>query len=135
MESLKKSMWILLCQEFYCSHSYIIREGDLGDKFFIIHGGSVRITKLNSYGVEEELTVLEKGDYFGEKALYDNGDTKRQANAIALPPGTECFTIDREYVTHFYILISLFNKNWNLFYAAFLQFFIINCRTRIRNYT
>lgn len=41
--------------------------------------------------------ILDKGDYFGEKALYDNGDTKRQANAIALPPGTECYTIDREY--------------------------------------
>lgn len=86
-------------QEFYSSHAYIIREGDPGDKFFIINGGNVRITKTNSYDVEEELMILDKGDYFGEKALYDNGDTKRQANAIALPPGTECYTIDRQYVT------------------------------------
>lgn len=89
---------MLLRQEFYSSHSYIIREGDLGDKFFIINGGNVRITKTNAYGVEEEMMVLDKGDYFGEKALYNNGDIKRQANAIALPPGTECYTIDREYV-------------------------------------
>lgn len=89
---------MLLRQEFYSSHSYIIREGDPGDKFFIINGGNVRITKTNPYDIEEEMTVLDKGDYFGEKALYDNGDTKRQANAIALPPGTECYTIDRQYV-------------------------------------
>lgn len=99
---------MLSCQEFYSSHSYIIREGDLGDKFFIIHGGNVRITKTNSYGIEEEMTILDKGDYFGEKALYDDGDAKRQANAIALPPGTECYTIDRQYVNYMSIIRQLY---------------------------
>ncbi|XP_012225214.1 cGMP-dependent protein kinase, isozyme 1 isoform X2 [Linepithema humile] len=115
-EEVLLKMSDLITVEFYCSHSYIIREGDPGDKFFIIHGGSVRITKLNPYGIEEELTVLEKGDYFGEKALYDNGDTKRQASAIALPPGTECFTIDREsFLNYLGGIESIRNKDWQVY--------------------
>lgn len=39
--------------------------------------------------------VLGKGQYFGEKALYDDeGDNRRHANAIALVP-VECLTLDR----------------------------------------
>lgn len=56
----------------------------------------MRITKDTEYGGEEELVVLGKGRYFGEKALYDDeGDNRRHANAIALAPGVECLTLDR----------------------------------------
>lgn len=81
-------------QEFYAANSYVIREGDEGSKFFIINGGNVKITKNVSRDVEQELLTLDKGDYFGEKALYGDGEL-RQANVIALPPGVECFTIER----------------------------------------
>ena len=54
----------------------------------------MRITKDTEYGDEEELVVLGKGEYFGEKALYDKEDKRRQANAIALTPGVECLTLD-----------------------------------------
>lgn len=81
-------------KEFYPSDVYVIREGELGSKFYIVSGGSVKVTK-NKLGGEQELTVLEKNEYFGEKALYDSGDTYRQANVIAMPPGAECYTIDR----------------------------------------
>ncbi|XP_014488986.1 PREDICTED: cGMP-dependent protein kinase, isozyme 1 [Dinoponera quadriceps] len=115
-EEVLAKMSDLIVVEFYSSHSYIIREGDPGDKFFIINGGNVRITKTNSYGIEEEMTVLDRGDYFGEKALYDNGDTKRQANAIALPPGTECYTIDRQsFLDYLGGLESIRNKNWLIY--------------------
>ncbi|XP_020299742.1 cGMP-dependent protein kinase, isozyme 1-like isoform X2 [Pseudomyrmex gracilis] len=115
-EEVLLKMSDLICVEFYTSHSYIIREGELGDKFFIIKGGNVRITKATDFGGEKELMVLDKGDYFGEKALYDNGDTKRQANAIALPPGTECYTIDREsFLNYLGGLESIRNKDWQAF--------------------
>lgn len=74
-----------------------MKQGEKGDKFYIISGGSVRITKDTDYGGEEELVVLGKGQYFGEKALYDDaGDNRRHANAIALVP-VECLTLDRMY--------------------------------------
>lgn len=82
-------MTSVLLQEFYPANSYVIREGDQGNKFYIVNGGSAQVTQNKS-----ELMILDKGDYFGEKALYDAGETRR-ANVIAMPPGTECYTIER----------------------------------------
>ena len=73
-----------------------MRQGELGDKFYIINGGKVKITQDLPNEEEEILVVLGKGDYFGEKALYADGKQIREANVFALPPGSECFTIDRK---------------------------------------
>jgi cGMP-dependent protein kinase 1 len=43
---------------------------------------------------EEEIRVLGRGDYFGEQSLIK--EDKRSANIIALAPGVECLTLDRE---------------------------------------
>ncbi|KZC13246.1 cGMP-dependent protein kinase, isozyme 1 [Dufourea novaeangliae] len=103
----------LIVVEFYKSNMYVIREGDRGNKFYIVNGGNVRITMNNSNGMEQELMILEKGDYFGEKALYDDGESRRQANVIAMPPGAECFTIERSaFLTYLGGLESIRNKNW-----------------------
>lgn len=56
----------------------------------------MKITKNKPGGTEEEMTILEKGDYFGEKALYDSEESRRQANAIAMAPGLECYTIEKK---------------------------------------
>lgn len=64
----------------------------------MINGGRVKITKNKSNGTVEELMVLDKGDYFGEKALFDNVEPVRKVNVIAMSPGVECYTIERTYV-------------------------------------
>lgn len=86
----------LMIIEFFPAHSYIVQEGDPGDKFYIINAGSVTITKNSIYDEEIVLTELNKGEYFGEKALYEDGDKRRQANVVAQPPGVECLVIDRK---------------------------------------
>jgi cGMP-dependent protein kinase 1 len=43
---------------------------------------------------EEEIRTLGRGDYFGEKSLIK--EDKRSANIIAMSPGVECLTLDRE---------------------------------------
>lgn len=43
---------------------------------------------------ESEIRTLTRGDYFGEQALLK--EDKRTANIIALDPGVECLTLDRE---------------------------------------
>ncbi|KAF7406552.1 hypothetical protein HZH68_005921 [Vespula germanica] len=88
--------------------------GEKGDKFFIISGGNVRITKDTEYGGEEELVVLGKGQYFGEKALYDDeGEHRRHANAIALAPGVECLTLDgSSFLNYLGSLEEIRNKDW-----------------------
>uniref|UniRef100_T1IS67 cGMP-dependent protein kinase n=1 Tax=Strigamia maritima TaxID=126957 RepID=T1IS67_STRMM len=81
--------------EFYPSGDYIVRQGMTGDTFFIISNGSVKITqRFATEDDEEEIRILQKGDYFGEQALLR--EDCRTANVIALPPGVECLTLDRE---------------------------------------
>jgi CRP/FNR family cyclic AMP-dependent transcriptional regulator len=59
----------------------IFREGDLGDAFYLIVTGGVRISTLVPGVGEEALTILRDGEYFGEMALID--DAPRSASAIA----------------------------------------------------
>ena len=89
--------FFLFFKEFFPAGARIVKQGEIGDKFYIISGGNVRITKDADHG-EEELVVLGKGQYFGEKALYDvEGQHKRHANVTALVP-VECLTLDRTLV-------------------------------------
>ncbi|XP_058985512.1 mucin-2 isoform X2 [Musca domestica] len=85
--------------EFYPAGTYIIRQGASGDTFFLISQGSVKVTqKLTPAGEEKEIRTLERGDYFGEQALIN--EDKRTANIIAMAPGVECLTLDRDSFTH-----------------------------------
>ena len=59
----------------------VFREGDIGDAFYLIVAGSVRISTLVPGVGEEALTILKAGEYFGEMALID--DAPRSASAIA----------------------------------------------------
>lgn len=86
----------LLKREFYATASTIIRQGDQGDKFYIIRGGSVTVTKRMNDGDVRIVGTLKRGDYFGEQALINR--TTRMANIIANEPGTECLTLDRSLV-------------------------------------
>jgi cAMP-dependent protein kinase regulator len=60
----------------------IIRQGDQGDKFYIIKSGNVEISVVGSSGRTDVLAVLSKGDYFGEIALVKK--VPRTATATAL---------------------------------------------------
>lgn len=92
----------LLKRELYVGGSRIIREGDTGDKFYIIRGGTVTVTKVNANGFEEKIGSLARGAYFGEKALLS--DEKRTANIYANPPGTECLVLDKDsFLKHFHV--------------------------------
>ncbi|KAJ9596441.1 hypothetical protein L9F63_012525, partial [Diploptera punctata] len=84
----------LLQVEFFAPGHRIIKQGDKGDRFYIISGGSVKIAKLElETGAEKELGVYSHGQYFGELALLKE-DT-RQATVTAMAPGVECLVLDR----------------------------------------
>ncbi|KAL2720970.1 hypothetical protein V1478_010016 [Vespula squamosa] len=113
-EEVLSKMSDLIVVEFFRGNTHIFREGEPGEKFYIVNGGNVKITKKKSYGADDELIILEKGDYFGEKALYGD-ESRRQANAIALPPGAECYTIDRQsFINYLGELGSIKNKIWKV---------------------
>jgi len=80
----------------YKKGDYIIRQGGRGDTFFIVSKGRVKVTIKEPNSVEEKyIRSLERGDFFGEKALQ--GEDVRTANIIADDPeGVSCLVIDRE---------------------------------------
>uniref|UniRef100_A0A1A9W6T0 cGMP-dependent protein kinase n=1 Tax=Glossina brevipalpis TaxID=37001 RepID=A0A1A9W6T0_9MUSC len=98
-EELLSKIADVLEVEFYPSGTYIIRQGASGDTFFLISQGMVKVTQKLSGSVEEkEIRILKSGDYFGEQALIN--EDKRTANIIALDPGVECLTLDRDSFKH-----------------------------------
>lgn len=83
----------LLKREYFPSGSTIIKQGDPGDKFYIIRGGSVNVIKEDEHG-KRLVGILKKGAYFGEQALIHQDN--RLASIIANPPGADCLTLDRQ---------------------------------------
>lgn len=65
----------------YEKDEVIFKEGDLGDCFYLIIEGSVRIEKLVQENVIEPVAKLGTGDYFGEMSLLDG--EPRSASVIA----------------------------------------------------
>ena len=59
----------------------VFAEGDVGDKFYLIIEGAVRISRMVPGMGEEALAVLGPGKYFGEMSLVD--DAPRSAHALA----------------------------------------------------
>ncbi|KAJ3004655.1 hypothetical protein HKX48_001111 [Thoreauomyces humboldtii] len=65
----------------YNDNDVVIKQGDVGDAFYIIESGEARVVTIDENGIEHEMPGLQKGDYFGELALLS--DKPRRANVIA----------------------------------------------------
>ena len=64
------------------ANKYIIREGQLGDRFFIVMEGNLVAEKIVENGECKPVYYYKKGDYFGEIALIRN--VPRQASVKSL---------------------------------------------------
>ena len=82
----------------------IFKEGEPGNRLYIISTGDVRISRVVPGSGEEALTVLKPGACFGEMAVFDRSE--RSTDAIA---NTDCtlLTISR---SDFEILLD-FNRD------------------------
>lgn len=76
------------------SGEVIFREGQPGDRMYVVLDGRVRISKQIPGSGEEALAFLERGDYFGEMALID--DEPRSADARAHEGGAVVLAISRD---------------------------------------
>ena len=59
----------------------ILLEESMGETFFIITQGAVKVTRLSADGREVILAILGESDFFGEMSLLDGGG--RSANIVA----------------------------------------------------
>jgi len=78
-------------QEFV-SGEYIFKEGEHGNRLYLIVEGEVRISRTIPGSGEEALAVLKPGSLFGEMAVFDRSE--RSTDAIS-NGGTKCLTIAR----------------------------------------
>ncbi|VDK36597.1 unnamed protein product [Taenia asiatica] len=84
---------------YYPGNEYIIRQGEVGETFFIIHSGQVKVTQSKLPGEPpQDIRFLGAGDWFGERALYTRD--KRSANVVAMPPGVHVLCLDRSNFIH-----------------------------------
>lgn len=63
--------------------SVIIREGDLGNRFFLVGEGSVRVCKHFGRPNEIELSRLGLGDFFGEMCILETLPRSATVQAVA----------------------------------------------------
>ncbi|XP_023606095.1 cGMP-dependent protein kinase 2 isoform X2 [Myotis lucifugus] len=81
--------------EYYDKGDYIIREGEEGSTFFILAKGTVKVTQsTEGHDQPQVIKTLQKGEYFGEKALIS--EDVRSANIVAEENDVACLVIDRE---------------------------------------
>ncbi len=80
--------------------SVLVREGDLGNEFFVVARGRLEVLKAGPNGKQEQVEIFEDGDYFGEISLMRN--VPRTATVRTLTP-TTYLTMKRD---HFLSLIE-----------------------------
>lgn len=71
----------------------IVRQGEMGDRFYIVRRGHVEVTQRDEKGVTRIVNQLDRGDYFGEVALLR--DQPRNATCRATVP-TETLSLSRQ---------------------------------------
>jgi CRP-like cAMP-binding protein len=76
----------------YVSGEYVFREGEPGNRLFVVAEGEVRISRQIPGAGEEALAVLKPGALFGEMAVFDRSE--RSTDAIS-HGGTLVLTITR----------------------------------------
>ncbi len=81
-------------EEKHPPNEYIFREGEDGDRMFVVLEGQVMISKRIAGAGEEALAFMQRGDYFGEMALIDQ--QPRSADARAHDNGAVVLSISRE---------------------------------------
>jgi CRP/FNR family transcriptional regulator, cyclic AMP receptor protein len=79
-------------EEQFVSGEYIFREGESGNRLYLIVEGDVRISRDVPGSGEEALAILKPGALFGEMAVFDR--TERSTHAIS-NGGTTVLTITR----------------------------------------
>ena len=79
-------------EETFKSAEYIFREGEHGNRLYLIVEGEVRISRDVPGSGEEALAILKAGALFGEMAVFDR--TERSTHAIS-NGGTTVLTISR----------------------------------------
>jgi CRP-like cAMP-binding protein len=107
-------------EERFDPENLIFAEGERGDSLYIVVDGNVRISRMVPGMGEECLSILDRGEVFGEMALID--DQPRSADARAHLSGCTVFSVSR----------SLLEEILSMDPDASVQFLTLLCRLLCR---
>ncbi|MBI2407903.1 MAG: cyclic nucleotide-binding domain-containing protein [Gemmatimonadetes bacterium] len=65
----------------FVSGEYVFKEGEPGNRLYLVVDGEVRISRMIPGSGEEALAILKKGSLFGEMAVFDRSE--RSTDAIS----------------------------------------------------
>ncbi len=86
---------LTICEEeSFENEAVIVKEGDAGDRMYLIVDGRVRIQKSIKGIGKEALAILATGDFFGEMALVE--DIERSADAVAHEGAARLLSIKKD---------------------------------------
>lgn len=83
-------------KETHATDSCIIRQGEPGDKFYLIKEGTVEV-RVGEGSANMQVATLGPGQFFGEMALLEN--QPRNATVLARNP-VECYTLNKQDFLH-----------------------------------
>jgi CRP-like cAMP-binding protein len=107
-------------EESYPANTLVFAEGERGDCLYIVVDGTIRISRMVPGLGEECLSMLSRGEVFGEMALID--EQPRSADARAHSTGSTVFSISR----------SLLEEVLSMDPDAAVQFLQLLCRLLCR---
>jgi len=92
-----KALASVAVQKSFARDEFIVRETESGSAFFFIASGRVKVCLYSEDGQETILSFLDRGDFFGEMALFL--ESTRTANVVAIEP-TDVLLIHRQQFYH-----------------------------------
>ncbi|HTT08470.1 MAG TPA: DUF1003 domain-containing protein [Gammaproteobacteria bacterium] len=85
----------IFTEESFRAGQTIFREGQTGDRLYVIDSGQVAVSLLNENGDKITIDIMGPGDYFGEMSLFDGGP--RSATVTSTEP-TKAFTLGHDQI-------------------------------------
>lgn len=98
----------LMEEESFAEGTYIIREGETGDRLYFIETGRVKVSKNNQNGEEVRLTELGPGAEFGEMELIDI--QPRSATVRAMEPVVTLSLTNRDLHRLYHSNVDIFSR-------------------------
>jgi CRP-like cAMP-binding protein len=93
------ALWPRLRERRLRKGEVLIREGDTGEEMFFIRSGAILVSKKVSGRVEQILSRLETGGFFGEMSVF--GDEAKRTATIQADVETSLLALDRESLNQF----------------------------------
>jgi len=80
----------------YNDGEIVIKQGDVGENFYLIESGEAAVFQEDDQGIIREISTLHKGEYFGELALLTD---KPRAATIKAKGKIKCATLGKKAFT------------------------------------